>query len=36
MVGLQDHLCDYALAGNIQAEIEAALFTKPTESEASE
>lgn len=36
MVGLQDHLCDYALAGNIQAEIEAILFTKPTESGASE
>ena len=36
MVGLQDHLCDYALAGNIQAEIEAALFHQPTESGASE
>ena len=36
MVGLQDHLCDYALAGNIQAEIEAALFHQPTESGASD
>jgi hypothetical protein len=36
MVGRQDHLCDYALAGNVQAEIEAALFHQPTESGAIE
>jgi hypothetical protein len=35
MVGRQDHLCDYAMAGNIQAEIETTLNPKPTESGAS-
>lgn len=34
MVGRQEHLCDYALAGNIQAEIETTLNPKPTESGA--
>jgi hypothetical protein len=36
MVGRQDHLCDYAMAGNIQAEIETTLNPKPTESGAVE
>lgn len=36
MVGLQDHLCDYTMADNIQAEIETTLNPKPTESGASE
>lgn len=36
MVGRQDHLCDYAMAGNIQAEIETTLNPKPDESGASE
>jgi len=36
MVGRLDHLCDYAMAGNIQAEIETTLNPRPTESGASE
>jgi len=36
MVGRQDHLCDYSMAGNIQAEIETTLNPRPTESGASE
>jgi len=34
MVGRQDHLCDYAMAGDIRAEIEITL--NPKESGASE